>query len=57
MAQASIHFEPVKGGSEEHNKRLKFLDYVRFVRFGLQGAQTSSMDKHIVVMCDSFVFS
>lgn len=29
MAQASIHFEPVKGGSEEHNKRLKFLDYVR----------------------------
>ena len=28
MAQASIHFEPVKGGSEEHNKRLKFLDYV-----------------------------
>ena len=29
MAQASIHFEPVKGGSEEHNKRLKLLDYVR----------------------------
>lgn len=29
MAQASIHFEPVKGGSEEHNRRLKFLDYVR----------------------------
>lgn len=28
MAQASIHFEPVKGGSEEHNRRLKFLDYV-----------------------------
>lgn len=32
MAQASIHFEPVKGGSEEHNKRLKFLDYVRAER-------------------------
>lgn len=32
MAQASIHFEPVKGGSEEHNKRLKFLDYVRLER-------------------------
>lgn len=29
MAQTSIHFQPVKGGSEEHNKRLKQLDYVR----------------------------
>ena len=29
MAQTSIHIQPVKGGSEEHNKRLKELDYVR----------------------------
>lgn len=29
MAQTSIHFQPVKGGSEEHNKRTKKLDYVR----------------------------
>lgn len=28
MAQTSIHFQPVKGGSEEHNKRTKKLDYV-----------------------------
>ncbi|MFC0262595.1 hypothetical protein [Fontibacter flavus] len=29
MAQASIHFEPVKPGSEVHNYRLKSFDYVR----------------------------
>lgn len=29
MAQTSIHFQPVKPGSEEHNKREKELDYVR----------------------------
>lgn len=29
MAQTSIHIQPVKGGSEEHNKREKQLDYVR----------------------------
>ena len=29
MAKTSIHIQPVKGGSEEHNKRLKELDYVR----------------------------
>lgn len=28
MAQTSIHFQPVKGGSEEHNQRTKKLDYV-----------------------------
>lgn len=28
MAQTSIHFQAVKGGSEEHNKRTKELDYV-----------------------------
>lgn len=28
MAQTSIHFQAVKGGSEEHNKRTKKLDYV-----------------------------
>ena len=28
MAQTSIHFQAVKGGSEQHNKREKFLDYV-----------------------------
>ena len=28
MAQTSIHFQGVQGGSEEHNKRLKKLDYV-----------------------------
>lgn len=28
MAQTSIHFQAVKGGSEEHNKREKQLDYV-----------------------------
>lgn len=28
MAQTSIHFQPVRGGSEEHNKREKELDYV-----------------------------
>ncbi len=28
MKQTSVHFEPVKSGSEEHNKRLKPLDYV-----------------------------
>ena len=27
MAQTSIHFQAVKGGSEEHNKRTKKLDY------------------------------
>lgn len=29
MAQTSINIQPVKGGSEEHNKRQKKLDYVR----------------------------
>lgn len=29
MAQTSIHVQPVKGGSEQHNKREKELDYVR----------------------------
>ena len=28
MAQTSIHFQAVKGGSAEHNKRTKKLDYV-----------------------------
>ena len=28
MAQTSIHFQAVKGGSEEHNKRTKKLDYI-----------------------------
>jgi hypothetical protein len=28
MAQTSIHFQAVKGGSEEHNKRTKKLNYV-----------------------------
>lgn len=28
MAKTSIHFQTVKGGSEEHNKREKMLDYV-----------------------------
>lgn len=28
--QTSVHFQPVKAGSEEHNKRLKFLDYVHY---------------------------
>lgn len=28
MTQTSIHFQAVKGGSEEHNKRTKKLDYV-----------------------------
>ena len=28
MAQTSIHFQPVKSGSEEHNKREKELDYI-----------------------------
>ena len=28
MAQTSIHFQPVKPGSEAHNKREKELDYV-----------------------------
>lgn len=28
MAQTSIHFQGVQGCSEEHNKRLKKLDYV-----------------------------
>lgn len=28
MAQTSIHFQPVRGGSEAHNKREKELDYV-----------------------------
>lgn len=28
MAQTSIHFQAVKGGSEEHNNRTKKLDYV-----------------------------
>lgn len=28
MAQTSIHFQGVQGGSEEHNNRLKKLDYV-----------------------------
>lgn len=28
MAQTSIHFQAVKGGREEHNKRTKKLDYV-----------------------------
>ncbi len=28
MAQTSIHFQAIKGGSEEHNKRTKKLDYV-----------------------------
>ena len=27
--QTSIHVQPVKGGSEEHNKREKELDYIR----------------------------
>lgn len=29
MAQTSIHIEPVKAGSEEHNTRARRLDYVR----------------------------
>ena len=29
MAQTSINIQPVKGGSEQHNKREKQLDYVR----------------------------
>lgn len=29
MAQTSIHVQPVKGSSEQHNKREKELDYVR----------------------------
>lgn len=29
MAQTSINVQPVKGGSEQHNKREKKLDYVR----------------------------
>lgn len=32
MAQTSIHFQAVKGGSEAHNKRLKKLDYVHHDR-------------------------
>jgi hypothetical protein len=32
MAQTSIHFQAVKGGSEEHNKREKKLDYVHHER-------------------------
>ena len=32
MAQTSIHFQAVKGGSEEHNKRTKKLDYVHHER-------------------------
>lgn len=28
MAQTSIHFQPVRGGSEAHNKREKELDYI-----------------------------
>jgi len=27
--QTSIHVQPVKGGSEQHNKREKELDYIR----------------------------
>jgi hypothetical protein len=27
--QTSVNVQPVKGGSEEHNKREKQLDYVR----------------------------
>ena len=29
MAQTSIHVQAVKGGSEQHNKREKPLDYIR----------------------------
>ena len=29
MAQTSIHVQAVKGGSEQHNKREKTLDYIR----------------------------
>ncbi len=46
MAQASIHFEPVKGGSEEHNKRLKFLDYVHPERTHLNEYEESDTQAH-----------
>lgn len=29
MAKTSVHIEPIKGGSEAHNRREKELDYVR----------------------------
>lgn len=29
MSKTSINIQPIKGGSEEHNRRLKHLDYVR----------------------------
>lgn len=29
MAATSINIQPVKGGSEQHNKREKYLDYIR----------------------------
>lgn len=35
MAQTSIHIQPVKPGSEQHNKREKELDYVRKERSSL----------------------
>lgn len=46
MAQASIHFEPVKEGSEEHNKRQKFLDYVHPERTHLNEYWESDTQKH-----------
>lgn len=46
MAQASIHFEPVKSGSEAHNKREKFLDYVHPDRTHLNEYWESDTQAH-----------
>lgn len=56
MAQASIHFEPVKGGSEEHNKRLKFLDYVHPERTHLNEYWESDTQAHrLAIITQNFL--
>lgn len=56
MSQASIHFEPVKGGSEEHNKRLKFLDYVLPERTHLNEYRESDTQAHrLAIITQNFL--
>ncbi len=56
MAESSIHFEPVAKGSEEHNKRLKFLDYVHPERTHLNEYEEKDTQAHrLAVITKNFL--
>ena len=54
MAQTSIHFQAVKGGSEEHNKRTKKLDYVHHERSSMNDYwQSDSQEARLAFVTDN----